>query len=237
MNINHLFKTSCVVLALSSHAFAGSDEVAAVSDSHQPWTLEASLLYMYAEGQGTNAHYYGQDHEVGYRFNLGYQPTAESWGYSLTYTQFQGTQSGTSEPGPEFSIYDLVATKDTSFRGFDYSYFLGIRFMDLEEPYSGSFDVDYSGFGPIVGVYASQELSNGFSLYANTGISYLFGDDKEEYVPDETYTWQIGVGVQYDISENAYVKLGYEYQHYEKMAYTSDNFSVDGFVLSVGYKF
>ena len=237
MNMNHLIKTSCVALGLTVPSFAGS-EVGAIDEAHNPWSVEASLLYMYAEGDGTDSHYEGQDHEVGYRLQLGYQPDADSWTYGLEFTQFEGTtDDGGGEDGPEFMILDFTVSDDFQWNEFDLTYSLGLRYMDLEEPYSGSFDVNYEGYGPVVGLSATHEFIGPLSLYGEAEASFLFGDDSEEYVPDETFTWKIGVGLQYDFECGAYMKLGYEFQQYANMAYDTNDFSVDGLVLSVGCEF
>ncbi len=233
-------------IGLSSLVMAG--EVSSVApckgsaDSFSPWNVEASLLYMIANGESRASNYQDQDYEAGFRLGVSYKPSVESYGARLIYTNFEGSSGpGTFEDGPDFQIFDLEGFQTTKVGAVDLSYSLGVRFADLFEPYNGGADVNYDGFGPVAGVEATYDLGCDFAVYGNARVAYLFGSDEEDEVDDEHYTYQVGLGVQYDLAglglSGAYTRLGYEYQAYDEVAYSDSNSDISGVVLSFGYNF
>lgn len=248
MKLHTPFIIATTAIGLSSLVMAGEETTSIVpckgsADSFRPWNIEASYLYMEADGESGYSNYDGQDHNSGYRLGISYQPTPESIGGRFTYTNFEGTQlSGVdNEDGPKLNVFDLEAFKTTQLGGVDLSYSLGVRFIDLYEPYGGGADVNYDGFGPVAGIEATYGLSCNFSLYANARVAFIFGEDDVNEVGGDAIMYQAGAGVQYDLCglglSGAYTRLGFEHQAYPELAYDDSDGNVAGVVFSLGYSF
>ncbi|HEX5789980.1 MAG TPA: hypothetical protein VFY13_02455 [Luteolibacter sp.] len=242
MKLIHTLTIASAVLGLAGTSMAGSSAAAPAScspDAFNQWTVEASYLYLASEGQ-----YQAQDHESGYRVGVSYQAAAESIGYRLTYTQYMGTpnpQALQSEDGPELDIYDLEAFMDQSYGNLSVEYALGVRYLGLDEPYDGGYDVGYSGIGPVAAVELSYPLAYGFSLYGNFRTAYTFGSDANDELNDQLFMIQTGFGLGYDLAglglPNAYAKVGYEFQNYIKGSYGKENAEISGLNVTIGYSF
>ena len=92
MKKSSIFGNACglAALGLSPLALAGEETAAVEAESSNPWTLEASLLYLEARAET----YDNQDFEAGYRLGLGYQPDGSSWGYRLRLMDHEGSNRG-----------------------------------------------------------------------------------------------------------------------------------------------
>ncbi|HEX5789982.1 MAG TPA: Lpg1974 family pore-forming outer membrane protein [Luteolibacter sp.] len=244
MKLIHTLTIASAVLGLAGTSMAGTSAAAPAScspDAFNQWNVELSLLH-----QRARAHEYdSQDNEDGYRLGVSYQPCPESLGYSVTYTEFKGTQYAPNNDGPDTMTLDFEAFKTGLQLGpVDCSYSFGLRYFDLVETrFAGStVEVDYRGFGPVVGFDASYALPYNFSLYGNAKLAYLFGHDRQANLADEDeYVFAFGTGLRYDITccpmiEGAYVKAGYEVLHLNHLA-DSGTAKIQGWVFSVGYDF
>src|SRR6056297_1999028 len=191
--------TAVALLGLTSAAFAGEPESKVVvpppPEPTCPWTLEAALLYLKADSEDSSG-YEDQDYEFGYRLSLGYQPVPEGWGVRARYFNFEGTDGSSSEVGPELWSFDLELFRNFSLGSWNGHYALGVRYLDLEEPYSSGYDVDYEGFGPTVGVELVRELGGPWAISAGGRASYIFGDDDEDEAEDEILILEAGLGIQ-----------------------------------------
>ena len=224
---------------------AGEETVAAkgvlpVAPPSCPWTLEAALLYLEADSEDSSG-YEGQDYETGYRISLAYQADKSSWGYRLRYFDFEGTnRGGDFEDGPEIQTVDLEAFKPITLGSWSGEYSVGLRYLDIEEPYGTSLDVDYSGFGPVVGIDLTRDLSGPWSVYVNGRASYLFGDDDADSAPDDAPVLELGAGIQRTLNIGncgGYVRLGVEAHRYFELAYDETDGDLFGGVLAFGVGF
>lgn len=231
------------LLGLSSVAFAGEPESKAVVPPPPPpscpWTLEAALLYLEADSEDSSG-YEDQDYEFGYRISLAYQQDPDALGYRVRYFNFEGTDGSSSEVGPEIWSVDAEVFRNFSLGSWAGQWSLGVRYLDLEEPFSSGYDVNYDGFGPTAGVELVRDLGGPWAIYANARASYIFGDDSEDEAEDETPVIEGGIGIQRSLSIgncDGYVRLGVEAQRYYELAYDYTDADLVGGVLAFGFGF
>lgn len=236
-------KTSLFVaisLGLSPAVMADSNEAVAPS-GHNPWTVEASLLYLFSHGNTTtDFDYVDQSYEEGMRLSLGYQPCPDSFGYRLSYTYYKGTTLGDAEEnGPRLDVIDFEMIKHFEALGCEGNYTFGIRYIDLYERYDVA-DVRYKGFGPTVGVEMEHPISGPYSLFLDTQASLTFGDDDMGEVNDSMFMCQAAVGIKRDLNlfgYDGYAKLGYEHQYYHNATYDNGDAEINGLTLTIGCEF
>ncbi|HEX5789981.1 MAG TPA: Lpg1974 family pore-forming outer membrane protein [Luteolibacter sp.] len=247
MKLIHTLTIASAAFGLAATSMAGTSTAAPAAcspDAFNQWNVELSLLHQRARGND----YTEQHFEDGYRLGVSYQPCPESLGYRVTYTEFKGTEdtSGIFEDhGPDITKIDFEAFKTGLQLGpVNCSYSFGLRYLDIVED-SLDFvfirEVDYRGFGPVVGFDASYALPYNFSLYGEASAAYLFGHDKQGNASDDEYTFSFGAGLRYDITfcpmiEGAYVKAGYEVEHLNQLT-NANSAKVQGWVFSLGYDF
>jgi len=161
---------------------------------------------------------------------------------SARFFDFNGIQDLTEsdEKGPNIQSFEFEAFKSFDRGSFQGEYSLGLRYFDIYEPYADGADVDYQGFGPVLGLEVTKEIGAGFSLYANTRVGYPNGEDDSDYVDDHSWTYQLGAGIEHDVSLmglNGYVRLGAKVQHFTSIVYGNKNGNVAGGVFSLGLSF
>jgi len=195
-----------------------------VSAATCPWEISASALYLKAYSNEDN--YDSQDEEFGYRLELAYQNGG--LGYRVRYFDWEGSGSDTAEIMTiDFEVFDGF-----QLGSWDGEYSVGIRYGEFDEEYY----TDYDGWGPTLGVELTRQLSGAFSLYAGARGSLLYGnedyDDEDEVLP----IVELEVGIQYDINDCTYIRLGLEAQNYQSI---SDDDNEDtglfGGALEVGF--
>lgn len=237
--------TGLAAFGLCAFAMAGEEAPAAKGvippppPPSCPWTLEAALLYLEADSEDSSG-YEDQDYEAGYRISLAYQADQSSWGYRVRYFSFDGTDGSSSEEGPEIQAIDVEAFRPVSLGSWNGEWSVGVRHLDLEEPYAGSPEVDYDGLGPVVGIDLTRDLSGPWAIYVNGRASYLFGEDDEDHAADDTPVLEVGAGIQRSLEIGncgGYVRLGLEAHRYFELAYDDTDGDLFGGVLAFGFGF
>ena len=220
---------TALAVALSSGLQAG-DVVAQpmappVSDATCPWELSVAAVYLKAhDNEGT---YDSQDEELGYRLELAYQNGG--LGYRVRYFDWEGSGSDTAE----ITSFDFEVFDGFQLGGWDGEYSVGIRYAEFDEPDE---DYEYDGWGPTLGLELTRDLGGAWSLYAGSRLSLLYGeedyDDEDEVLP----IVELELGVQYDINDCTYVRLGLEAQNYESRS-DDDNEDIGlfGGALEIGF--
>ena len=239
---SHRLILAIISLGLASPAMAGPSEAVAPAEDHNPWTVEASLLYLFSHDNETSDFgYRNQDHEEGYRLKLGYQPTPDFFNFSLSYLYYRGTERGKfDENGPRLDIVDFELSKGFDWGFAEGTYSFGLRSMQLYEPYGGGGDVDYTGFGPLASIELVRPLSGAFSIYCGLESAFTFGDDDAEQANDGIFQGQFEIGVQYDttiMGADSYIRLGYEHQFYHSATYGAGDAQISGLALTLGTGF
>jgi opacity protein-like surface antigen len=241
-----LLTSSLVALGVSQLAFAG-EEMAPVVDtsapSSSPWTLGIEALYLKADSE-TDSGYESQDRELAYRLSLAYQ-NGDSWGLRLRYFNFEATELGSpsddEEHGPKVQSIDLEAFHGFALGSWQGEYSLGLRYFDLREDYNGKGgDVNYDGWGPVAGVELVRPFNDTLDFYINARVAYVFGDDDENDTVIDTWTYEVGAGIQCNMTLgdfDGHVRLGVEFQEWEDLAYNETDGEAFGYVLGFNMGF
>ncbi len=228
-NITYIAATA-VAVALSSGLQAGevvSQPMAPpISQSTCPWEISVAAVYLKAhsnEGQ-----FNSQDEEFGFRLEAAYQ----NGGLGVRVRYFDWEGSGGSSYNPSVSSFDLELFDGFQLGGWDGEYAFGLRYAEYDEGDNTSFD----GWGPTVAIDLTHGLSGAFSVYANARASLVYGDNDYDYDDSFVPIVELGLGIQYDISDCTYVRLGLEGQNWASI---SDNDNEDtglfGGALEVGF--
>jgi hypothetical protein len=200
-----------------------------VSAATCPWEITASALYLKAHSNEDQ--FNDQDQEFGYRLEVAYQNGG--LGYRLRYFDWEGT-GGSSDDYPEMTAWDLEVFDGFQLGGWDGEYAVGIRYATYEEDYDNN--ADFSGWGPTLGIELTHGLSGAFSVYAEGRASLVYGDDDDNYDDSFVPILELGAGIQYDINDCTYVRLGFEAQNWASIS-SNDNEDTGlfGGALEVGF--
>lgn len=233
---------SVMGVALSSPALAGGMEktpilekspiVAPESDCACPWGVTAQALYLKAHSnEGTFDD--DQEEEFGYRVGLSYK-CDDKLGYRVRYFDWEGSNDWYAE----MSAIDLEVFDFFTLGAWAGQYSVGLRYATYEESMD---QVDFSGWGPTVGLEMTRKLSGPWSLYTNARVSLVFGEDDNGY--DDSYIpiFELGAGIQYNFSAfgncPSYVRLGFEAQNWSDITTNNDDASLFGATAELGLSF
>lgn len=188
-----------------------------VSESSCPWEISLSALYLKAHSNEDN--YDNQDNEFGYRLEVAYQNGG--LGYRVRYFDWEGSGSDNAE----ITSFDIEVFDGFQLGNWDGEYAVGIRYTEFDE----GDGTDFDGWGPTLGVEMTRALSGPFSLYAGARGSLIYGDADYNY-GDSDYNYddsvlpivELELGLQYDINDCTYVRLGIEAQNYQSIS-NNDN--------------
>lgn len=246
-----LIVASASAVALSSAAFGGGMEktpilekspiVAEESDCACPWGFTAQALYLKAHSnQGTFDD--DQDEEFGYRVGLSYK-CDDNLGYRIRYFEWEGS----NDWYPEMTAIDLEVFDDFELGSWSGQYSFGLRYATYEESMD---QVDFSGWGPTIGVEMTRDLTGPWSLYVNARASLVYGEDDTEGVLiddpdgyDDSFIpiFELGAGIQYNFSAfgncDSYVRLGLEAQNWSEITTNGDDASLFGGTAELGVSF
>jgi opacity protein-like surface antigen len=236
-----LFTTTLSALAITHSAFADEEMVPVVDTapaaSSSALTLGVEALYLKADSEYGSG-YADQDNEFAYRLSLAYQ-NGDSWGLRLRYFNFEATELGSpsdeEEHGPKVQSIDLEAFHGFALGSWQGEYSLGLRYFDLREDYNGKGgDVNYDGWGPVAGVELVRPFNDTLDFYINARVAFVFGDDDENGKDIDTWTYEAGAGIQYNLTIgncDSHVRLGIEFQEWQDLTYNEGDGNAFGAVL------
>jgi hypothetical protein len=202
--------------------------------SEQGWTLGLEIMALQpyqSEGQ-----YDDTDYDIAWRGSLGYQ---FSDGLFLKGSYFGYKTDTDSNEDLDVASVDLVIGQNFKpMEKLSISPFIGVRWASFEEDYG---DIDFDGWGIVIGLDATRALGNNISLYVTAKQSVLFGSD-DYYDDDRTVLIsEVGAGLQYDFcfgSVTGNVRGGVEGQYWSGVSDDdSEDMSLFGFVLGVNFRF
>lgn len=242
-----LLTSSLVALGVSQLAFTG-EEMAPVVDtsapSSSPWTLGIEALYLKAHHSvGEFDDYSSQDHEFGYRLEAAYKD-GDNLGIRLRFFDFEGTDGINNDASSAFyadsiQAIDLEVFDNFELGAFNGEYAFGIRQFSYSEQYEGSDYVDFVGYGPTFALELVRPINDAISVYANTRVALVFGDDDVNNDDNTALITEIGLGLQYDFGDcGSNVRLGVEAQHFSGVSNdSSEDASLFGGVLGLNFSF
>lgn len=220
MNKKSLTALSLAALSISHSAFAGEEmtPIETSSSACCAWSLGVEVLYLKAhQSEGGFDEYSAQDEELSYRLEAAYKQEG-NLGIRARFFEFKGSD-GKDSMGeywyPELKTVDLEAFDNFELGSFQGEYAFGLRYLSYQEPYDGSFEVDYQGIGPTLALDLVRPISESFAAYVNSRLSLVYGDD--DVTPDSktAIISEIGLGVQYEFGDCKHnVRLGVEAQNY-----------------------
>jgi|GEM_PF-1105256 len=246
MKTKLLLGSSVALVGLSSFAVGGEYIAPPVSSGPAPsstcaWTFEAAALYLKADSEDSSG-YEDQDFEWAYRLGIAYD-NGGCLGVRFRFFNFDGTNNSGSndEQGPEIQSYDLEVFSGFALGSWQAQWSAGVRYLDRQEPYGGSYDVNYDGWGPTASIELTHPLTQALDFYVNARASFIFGDDDENEAADDTPVLEAGFGIQYNTvlfgNCESYVRLGVEGQRYKNLAYEYTDGDLYGGVLGFGLAF
>lgn len=225
----NLIGNACGLAALG----LGSAGLAQDAAPANPWTLEASLLYLEARADT----YAPQEEEYGYRFGIAYQAQADSWGYRFRMMDHEGSnRGGKFTTVPEVTTYELEGFKSLSLGSWDGQWSLGLRYLELTQNRFFGSAVDYTGYGPVVGIDLTHDITDCYAVYFNGRASFLIGDDDDGNAADNTGVLEAGFGIQRSVSlggVDGLVRVGLEGHRYFELDRNEDDADLFGGVLTL----
>jgi hypothetical protein len=230
------------LLLTAAPLFAGTPAPVAPApqqNTEQGWTLGLEVLAL--QPYQSEGYYDDNDFDAGYRGSLGYQFND---GLFVKATYFGYATETDNNEDLKAQYVDLIVGQN--FKPMDkltMSPFAGLRWGNFKEDLG---DIEFDGYGVVLGLDVTRALGNNFSLYANAKQSLLVGTTdysySESYDSDTTgFVTEVGLGLQYDFclgSVAGNVRAGLEGQYWAGLSDDdSENTSLAGFALGVNFRF
>ena len=132
--------------------------------------------------------------DPGFRIGVGYEFTCNNWDIDASWTHFNSHVHGSNSVNDllwkiDYDVIDLTSGYEFEFYTFAFRPFGGLRGaridqnLSLNEFISSSSttiyennDEKFYGLGPIIGFDTDWNIGNGFSLFFNASISWLYGN-------------------------------------------------------------
>ena len=241
---------TALLMGMTSSAFAGEPIAAplpcvAADCGTAGWTFNAAVLAM--QPHQSEGYFHDADTDAGYRFGLAYE-RPDGLRFSASVFGFDGNAEYDGDPvDVDYFTFDLMVG-DTFCPTDDLSIALdaGLRYGTYEENWDGWTGADFEGIGPVVSIDVVRQLGGAWALYATATTSILFGDndlaDGDSSNPNAgdnstVFIAELGAGVQYSFG-SGYARLGGEAQFWEGLSdYDSENTSLAGLILELGWNF
>jgi hypothetical protein len=224
MNINRLtipLTLSMAIMTIAAHAGSAKGVIIPPPPSISAWSLGATALYLEADAeyeQVCGCDHEDQDYEFAYRWDIAYD-NGGTFGYRLTYFDFEGSdgrgKSGQPLYKPEILSIDAELVRNVSVWSWIGSYSFGLRYMEYQDSLGSTRTIDFDGWGPTVGFDLVRPITDSLGVYTTARLSWIFGNDgAHEKNMDDLVVFEAGLGLQYQLNRNAYIRLGIEAQRY-----------------------